>query len=183
MKTSRTDPLRVDVLEGATLGLPGRLGLTFAPGKKDGTRLWDRDLDEDLERLREVYGAEVLVTLLEAHELAALGIPDLLERARAHGLETIWFPIRDMSVPSSMDDLVALVERLGGLLAAGRTVVVHCWGGIGRTGLVAACCLVARGLAPAGAVTLVREARPGSLETPSQEEHVDDFAAAWARRR
>ena len=38
MKTSETDPIRVDFLAAADLGLPGFLGLTLAPGKKDSDR-------------------------------------------------------------------------------------------------------------------------------------------------
>ena len=35
MRTSETDPIRVDFLAPADLGLSGRLGLTLAPEKKD----------------------------------------------------------------------------------------------------------------------------------------------------
>ena len=53
-RTSETHPLRLDVLPSGLLPAPGRLGLTFAPGKKapglDG--FWRRDLRMDLRRLR-----------------------------------------------------------------------------------------------------------------------------------
>jgi hypothetical protein len=69
MKSSVTDPLRI-----ATVSPPdaaGVIGLTLCPGKKDPSRGWDRDLDTDLAVIRE-WGAEVVVTLVERHELQFL---------------------------------------------------------------------------------------------------------------
>jgi len=51
-------------------------------------------------------------------------------------------------------------------------VMVHCRGGFGRTGTVAARLLVERGLDPAAAMALVRHTRPGSIETSEQELYV-----------
>ena len=54
-RTSTTHPLRVDFVDTADLKLPGRLGLTFAPGKKQRhaqTGSWDRDLEIDLRALK-----------------------------------------------------------------------------------------------------------------------------------
>ena len=145
MKTSTNTPIRLDYLAAKDLGLPGRIGLTIAPGKRDPGRDWDRDLDPDIERLRRHERVDVLVCLLEEHEPRMLHIPDLLERARAAGLETEWFPIRDVDAPpqSAMPEFHALVTRILDAARVGKTVAIHCRGGIGRSGLVAACCLVA----------------------------------------
>ena len=50
----------------------GRLGVTFAPGKKARSAYgppWSRDLDLDLSRMRQALGVEVLVPLVEDEEL------------------------------------------------------------------------------------------------------------------
>lgn len=55
---------------------------------------------------------------------------------------------------------------------AGERLLIHCRGGLERSGLVAARILVERGCAPRDAVHRVRAVRPGAIETRDQEEYV-----------
>jgi protein-tyrosine phosphatase len=167
--------LRIDWLPRSALSLPGRLGLTCVPG------LWSngRDLDSDV-RLREdlgaiagVHGAKVLVTLLEPVEIAEVG--DLRREALRAGLAWIHFPVADMRVPTDAGAARKLVARILRALERGDHVVVHCWGGLGRSGTIAAACLVARGAEPQKAIATVRAARPGAVQTAAQELFVADF--------
>jgi atypical dual specificity phosphatase len=48
------------------------------------------------------------------------------------------FPIRDVSVPTPKR-LAEVLAALEDSAAAGRRAVVHCWGGVGRTGTVVGC--------------------------------------------
>ena len=178
MKASAASPIHVDFLAAEDTGLPGRIGLTIAPGKKDGPPAWHRDLDEDLLRLREEYACDLLVSLMEPHEYEWLGIPDLFERAPAHGIEVAPFPIEDCCAPprDAMPRFAELVGRIVAAARAGKTVVIHCRGGLGRSGTVAAACLVALGHQPAMAVLEVRAARPGAVETHEQERWVEAYA-------
>jgi hypothetical protein len=179
--TSDSDPIRVDFVPGEAHGLPGRLGLTFAPGKcgKGVYAVWDRDLAKDLARLRDAYGARVLVTLIEEFEMNAASIPNLRAAVKRAGMTSLWFPIPDVSTPGSPEDPVPLVREIHARMAAGDTVVLHCMGGLGRAGTIAACVLAARGVEPPRAVEIVRAARPGALETASQVAFVARFEAAW----
>jgi len=182
VKTSATAPIYVDFLEAADTGLAGHIGLTIAPGKKDGP-LWDRDLDTDLGRLRDEYKCDLLVSLMEPHEYEWLGIADLFERASAHDIDTSRFPIEDASVPSP-EEMPRFAELIAQVLAAartGKTVVIHCRGGLGRSGTVAAACLVALGHSPAQAIERVRTVRPGAVETFTQEQWVQAFADALSK--
>src|SRR5450756_1721960 len=99
MRTSETDPIRVDFLAPTDLDVPGRLGLTIAPGKRDPFGHWERDLTSDLQRLRNHYQVDCLVSLMEAPEYEALGVADLPERAEEQGISVRLFPIRDVDAP------------------------------------------------------------------------------------
>ncbi|NEP83332.1 MAG: hypothetical protein F6K39_37480, partial [Okeania sp. SIO3B3] len=51
-----------------------------------------------------------------------------------------------------------------------------CQAGLGRTGTVAACCLVALGYSAVEAIALVRQTRQYTIETKQQENFVFRFA-------
>lgn len=57
-----------------------------------------------------------------------------------------------------------------------RPVVITCAAGLGRTGTVLACYLVYSGYTPESAIDLVRQLRPGSIETPEQVAAVQAYA-------
>jgi protein-tyrosine phosphatase len=170
--------IHVDFLAPEAHGLPGRLGLTIAPGK------WRPGLDhasdtlvrDDLLHLRDSLDVTVLVTLLEEFEMRKLAIPELLPVAKKLRLRSIWFPIPDVTAPSDLDATVALVEDIVGHMRRGETVVVHCRGGLGRSGTIAACVLVSLGRSPREAIRMVRRARPGAVEVAEQETFVARFA-------
>jgi protein-tyrosine phosphatase len=169
-RTSETDPLRIaQVMAGA-----GLIGLTICPGKRGGSVFgagWERDLDADVRVIRE-WGAAAVVTLIEDHEFKMLGVERLGEAVVAAGIEWHHLPIRDVQVPDAGFEAgwASAGVRLGNRLRNGERVLVHCRGGLGRTGMVAARLLVeVAGVTPQRALDDVREARHGAVETPEQE--------------
>jgi ADP-ribosyl-[dinitrogen reductase] hydrolase len=172
-RTSVTHPLQI-----ASLDTPsgGRIGMTFCPGKRDPaamTGAWDRDLGLDLKAIAD-WGAAALVTLMETHELKKLGVPDIGQLAMDLGLEWFHLPIRDVSIPDDTFEMVwvAAGQTIRERLRNGQGVVIHCRGGLGRTGLVAARLLIELGESPGVALIKVRKARPGAVETQQQEAYV-----------
>jgi ADP-ribosylglycohydrolase/protein-tyrosine phosphatase len=161
--------------------------MTIAPGMKAASAAgaWERDLQADLERLRNHFAVEVLVSLMEAEELEGYGIPDLLDAARNAGIEVVHFPIPDVLTPrkSEAKEYAKLITRIVDLLEEGKTVVVHCRGGLGRTGTVAASVLVALGYPPSYAIGKVRAVRSDrAVETMEQEQYVERFEIEWRER-
>jgi ADP-ribosyl-[dinitrogen reductase] hydrolase len=90
-------------------------------------------------------------------------------------MEPVHFPIPDVSVPADGHALRQLVDRIVWRLRQGRTAVVHCKGGLGRSGTVAAAVLVLLGEEPRRAIARVRAARRGAIETFAQEAAVENF--------
>lgn len=182
-RTSIDIPIRVDFIKSAAFPVLDQLGMTFAPGKKQLNPMngppWDRDLVVDLERMREHYSVEVLVSLIEDSELDELCIPDLVGKAKEAGIRTIRSPIQDMGVPKNLESFSAMVDQVVDELRAQKKTAVHCKGGLGRAGTVAACISVAASnwqLAGGSAIKLVRTARPGTIENSLQESFVRSFA-------
>jgi ADP-ribosyl-[dinitrogen reductase] hydrolase len=170
-KNSQSSPLKIaEVLLGEG---DGRLGLTLCPGKKDALYGWNRDLKEDMRVIR-AWGASIVVTLIEDHEFQLLAIENLEQEVRVHGMEWRHLPIRDVDVPDQRFE--SAWEQTGAelhdRLDAGDRILIHCRGGLGRTGLVAGVLLVERGCDPGTAVRRVRAVRPNAIETAAQERYV-----------
>ena len=174
IRDSLSSPLRI--AEAAVPGRTGMLGLTLCPGKKDPDRGWNRDLATDLLAIR-TWGASILVSLIEDHEFALLGVKQLPVAVRELGMAWIHLPIRDVDIPD--DRFVTAWKALGPELhrriEGGARVLVHCRGGLGRTGLVAALVLVEQDIPPAAAIDAVRASRPGAIETHAQARYVLDW--------
>ncbi len=138
---------------------PGKVALAARPRGGE----W---LDDEMAAWKR-SGVDTILSFLTREEERDL---DLLREAReshAHGMRFLSYPIPDRQVPSSESDLVQLLAELDAELSAGRNVVMHCRQGIGRTGLVAACLLVTKGVDPEVAVTRLSDARGIPLpETP-----------------
>ncbi|HVH77488.1 MAG TPA: cyclin-dependent kinase inhibitor 3 family protein [Stellaceae bacterium] len=172
MRTSLTDPLRIAVVSAP--GIPGAIGLTLCPGKKDQAGGWNRDLETDLTVIRE-WGAEIVVTLVEHHEFLLLDVTDLANVVARHGMEWVHLPIRDVSVPGDRFEAQWLTAgaELRKVIRRGGSVLVHCRGGLGRAGMIAARLLVELGMEPEAAIKAVRNARSlQAIETREQEAHV-----------
>ena len=67
------------------------------------------------------------------------------------------FPIVDTSVPDSLDITAAALNAIDDHISQGRTVYVHCMGGIGRTGTIIGCWLARHGPAGQAALDRLRE--------------------------
>jgi protein-tyrosine phosphatase len=113
-------------------------------------------------------GIDVVVTLVDT----AATFEELAPRTRV-----VRYPIVDLGVPGDRASFADLVDEIAADVRAGRTVVVSCLAGYGRTGMTVACALIAAGLGAGEAIELVRATRPGTIETDEQLE----FVRTWRR--
>lgn len=172
--TSLNCPLRVaHVRAGPALG---SVGLTLCPGKKQSVSVsgtWQRDLDTDIDALQQ-WGAAAVVTLMPQHELQAVRADGIGTACEVRGIEWHHLPIQDVDVPDAAFETAWLYSglRLREHLRAGRNVLLHCRGGLGRSGTIAARLLVELGWEAGAAIRAVRTQRTGAIETHEQEAHV-----------
>src|ERR1700686_2520928 len=113
----------------------------------------------------------------------------LSEEARNSSIKTTYqrFPIRDISVPSDSEHLAEILFAIDCRIREEGAVYLHCWGGVGRTGLVVACWLQEHGRSPDDALaelsakwsTVEKSSwKPESPETPAQL----SWVKTWAQR-
>lgn len=186
--TSTDRPLYINKFPSEVITVSGSLGMTMAPGKKGVAMVinenWARDLGQDLDTLKNVYKTDILVSLMEDFEFDILGISDFKEKCVEKSIKNIRFHIVDGSIPEEKDleNFIKLAEELKLEIENGKNVVIHCRGGLGRTGTLASCILVLFGFSPKDAIEEVRKCRKGTVENEIQEKFVENFPELLKKR-
>jgi protein-tyrosine phosphatase len=151
----------------------GKLALASRPRGGD----W---LEEEMANWRRA-GIDTVLSLLTPEEEQDLDLKSEARETKAQGMKFATLPILDRQVPNSESEMSAALDWIDADLSAGKNVVVHCRQGIGRTGLVAACLLVTKGLTPEAAVKTLSAARGIPVpETAEQRRWIDHYAAVLA---
>jgi hypothetical protein len=136
-------------------------------------------------------GVRWCLNLMQPHEVDRQGRPFRPYEAELSGLGTavgarVGFarmPIPDLGVPQPAE-MTRILDAVDRTAASGRTVYVHCLGGIGRTGTVVGCYLARHGLAWGDAaldrVARLREATSTAARRSPETAAQADFVRAWA---
>lgn len=155
-----------------------------------------RDLEAKLGACLDA-GITVFVDLTGAPDPLAPYAPTLTALAERRGVQVTHerLTIRDMGVCDEAH-MCRVLDTIDHHLAAGRTVYVHCWGGVGRTGTVVGCWLVRHGHTGEEALATVgrlfatmseakvrRHAQTGSPQTKAQREMVRSWGEGVMVRR
>jgi ADP-ribosyl-[dinitrogen reductase] hydrolase len=114
----------------------------------------------------------------------------LSEEARNSDIKATYqrLPILDNSVPKDSQHLAEILFAIDRRIREGGAVYLHCWGGIGRTGLVVACWLQEHGRTPDDALAEL-SAKWSTVEKSSREPRSPqttpqvDWVKTWAQRR
>ena len=96
-----------------------------------------------------------------------------------HNIRYYSFAWRDLSTPKYPQFIMNIMHVIQSELERNDngSVMIHCHAGLGRTGLVIACYLLYSQMchSPVSSIKLVREKRPGSLQTKNQVSFVKQF--------
>ncbi len=137
-----------------------------APNVLAGTRTPWREAEV---RFLRDQGITTLIRLQEPERL--LYSNEAIEQL---GVEVFHYSIPDGGAPS-VRGTQEIIEFLQEALAQGKVVAVSCGAGVGRTGTILACYLVAQGMTAEQAIPALRGIRSPSIETVSQVTAVYDY--------
>ena len=117
------------------------------------------DWDEDIAYLKQ-NGLSFVVSLTEE--------PLIKDRIISEGFGFYHLPIRDMDapMPRMADEAIKIMRQQ---TAEGNRVLLHCKGGVGRTGMMGACYLVSKGYSAKDSIEMVRKVNNAYIQTRTQE--------------
>ena len=181
LRTSETHPLQIDWITNNLFA--GRIGITLCPGKYQPVSWsggWARDLDADISAIED-SGAILVVSLVEETEMKDLRVQGLGKAILARELEWIHIPFEDTTAPDykwmKVFDLVA--PSILASIKNGDSIVIHCKGGLGRAGTVAALLLCSMGMEVIAALELIRDVRSKDCINYIQQEFLVSVTSHW----
>ncbi len=147
---------------------PGRIGICPAPGRFG-------DYVSDFKEII-AWAPRLVLSMTEAPELGRVGAAGFGDDLAAAGIGRIHLPIRDFGAPTGRSAHLwpESAGRAKAVLGQGDGVLVHCFGGCGRSGMAVLRILVEMGEEPEAALARVRAVRPCAVETEAQ--------ALWASK-
>ncbi|KAF6724043.1 Cyclin-dependent kinase inhibitor 3 [Oryzias melastigma] len=157
------------------------LGISGLPGCK--YKNIRRDLQKDVEELQH-QGVQDVFVFCTRGELSRYRVPTLLEAYKQRGLAVQHWPFPDGEAPE-LEQCCRILEELQRRLQDGRKTLIHCYGGLGRSALIAACLLLRLSVTmTAGkAMELLRELRGrGAIQTVKQYNFLHEFREKVAAR-
>lgn len=143
----------------------GELALSPMPGR---TRHYHADWLQLME-----WCPDLVLTMTTQAELDRKGAGTLGADLGNEGIAWLHLPVPDFGVPESLDWPQVRDQALG-MLGEGGRVLVHCFGGCGRSGMMVLRLMIAAGERPDAALARLRDVRPCAVETDDQ--------MRWARQ-
>ncbi|NCB56718.1 MAG: phosphatase [Gammaproteobacteria bacterium] len=140
-----------------------RLIFTPCPGTKEVS------VADSLKSFKDA-GAQAVITMMTMAELIEHQADALPSLCADLGMDWYHLPVEDGCAPETPFAEAFAIQKavLLDLVESGATIVIHCHGGSGRTGLMAAILMLELGYAPAQVKAQIQDLRPKSLTSPVQ---------------
>lgn len=150
-----------------TLDDGATLIFTPCPGTKDA------DLAESVSILKQA-GAVAVISTVTAEEMTKLNVPTLGTEIQSQGLAWFALPIEDDCAPAADFDaaFAHAKQQILSLIEGKNTLAIHCRGGSGRTGLVAAIIMLEQGIAWPEVQSRIQALRPKALIVPAHIQYL-----------
>ena len=126
-------------------------------------------------QLEEFYGEgfRTIISLLDQDEQS----PSYdIKKMEVMGFKRYSIPVRDFTTPR-LADFQEFLDIVSKSLKKGK-VLVHCQGGLGRTGTMAAAYWIKKGLSAQDAIRKIHQSGRGAIEIPEQEESLFELEAS-----
>ncbi|CAJ1074815.1 cyclin-dependent kinase inhibitor 3 [Xyrichtys novacula] len=172
-------PLNISWLPLSIVECSQFLGICGLPGCrfKDIRRSLERDVEE-----MQNQGVQEVFVFCTRGELSKYRVPSLLEAYRQRGFTIHHWPFPDGDAPE-LEQCCQILEELQFNLETNRRTVIHCYGGFGRSGLIAACLLLQLSLTMTAnkAIEILREYRGGgAIQTVKQYNFLHEFRERYS---
>lgn len=125
-------------------------------------------LDDEI-RLIKNAGVDVLVSMLEYHEISRLELEKEELFCKENKIIYLNFPIVDRDIPKSFDDVFQFVQKLSIFYQDNKKIACHCFAGIGRSSLIACCLLILQGFNVDDAFLKISRARGFSVPDTAEQ--------------
>ena len=156
-------------------GVNGKIILTCFPGRKREEQFFDNELFlNELKNFHKLNCSGV-ISLVEDIEFKKMYNKKLfVNEIYNNNLHWFHLPIVDLKSPNHkfLDKWQTTKPLLKNELINGNNIVIHCMGGKGRSGTIAAILLIEFGDFNKEAIKIVREKRKGAIETKEQEDFI-----------
>ena len=153
----------------------GKIFLTCFPGRKGTEVTYSESIFlEDLNNFNNL-DCNTVLSLVEDSEFEKLcDKKNFVRSIYAKNLKWMHMPIEDLKAPDRPfnEKWETTKVLLKNDLMEGKNIAIHCMGGKGRSGTIAAILLIEFGHDNIEAIKIVREKRKGAIETKEQEEFI-----------
>ena len=164
--------LRLDFIDYPDNNSFGKIALTILPGRKDRNRNSNDDIKTIINK-----NIKYVLCLITEVEFEQYGTQALKKLYKDNGINPYYYPILDQHAPDKKS-IHLVLDWMHSLLINKNDIVIHCVGGLGRSGTIAACYFIKYyNLSPEQSIELVRRFRSErAIETKEQEEFIYSFA-------
>ncbi|KAG7466160.1 hypothetical protein MATL_G00161850 [Megalops atlanticus] len=172
-------PLQVSWLPLSVVECSQVLGICPLPGCK--FKDVRRNLQKDIGELQD-QGVQDVFVFCTRGELHKYRVPCLLDAYQQQGFRVHHLPFPDGGIPE-LAQCCQILDELQHCLENNRKTVIHCYGGLGRSGLMAACLLLKLSvtMTPDKAIDILQQLRGGgAIQTVKQYNFLHEFRERYA---